>query len=179
MDIENAKSSEPISNEVFREAAFGTGAMVTYDSTIETLKHIRRVNELLCSVCQLLLVRATHHDLTKLYSPEKELFDKETTNLKNLTYGSQEYKDALERLKPALNHHYFHNSHHPEFYDRGIDDMNLIDLVEMVMDWKAATERHANGSLEGSLEVNRERFGLSEQLYRIIANTFKMFDDLD
>ena len=34
----------------------------------------------------------------------------------------------------------------------------------MLADWKAATERHADGDLLRSLRLNTERFGLSPQL---------------
>ena len=44
----------------------------------------------------------------------------------------------------------------------GVNDMTLVDLVEMLADWKAATERHDDGDLAKSLEIQRERFGLSD-----------------
>jgi len=44
-------------------------------------------------------------------------------------------------MKPALEHHYALYRHHPEHFQNGIDDMNLIDLVEMFADWKASSER--------------------------------------
>ena len=31
-----------------------------------------------------------------------------------LTYGSDEYKACLTEMKPALDHHYAANRHHPE-----------------------------------------------------------------
>jgi hypothetical protein len=49
----------------------------------------------------------------------------------------------------------------------------LLDLVEMFCDWKAATERHADGSIEKSIEHNRVRFALGEQLTQILINTRK------
>ena len=73
----------------------------------------------------------------------------------------------------ALKHHYAANSHHPEHYENGIDGMTLIDVLEMLCDWKAATERHADGDIMRSLEVNRERFGISDQLANILANTVR------
>jgi hypothetical protein len=44
-------------------------------------------------------------------------------------------------MKPAIQHHYKANSHHPEFYDNGVEGMSLFDVLEMLLDWKAATER--------------------------------------
>lgn len=142
-----------------------------YDSTTDTLQHIRRVSELLTQVSIRLMTRATTHDASKLVEPEKSIFDEHTPRLRALTYGSEEYKKCLADLAPALKHHYAMNPHHPEFYTHGVDGMTLLDLIEMFCDWKAAGERHADGSLAKSIEVNQKRFVLSEQLTQIFKNT--------
>jgi hypothetical protein len=41
----------------------------------------------------------------------------------------------------------------------------------MFFDWKAATERHADGNIMQSIEINKGRFELSEQLCDIMRNT--------
>lgn len=142
-----------------------------YDSTKDTLLHIKRVNELLLQFTKEIIDRAIQHDNSKLQEPEKPLFDKMTPLLKGLTYGSDDYKKALDELKPALDHHYANNSHHPEHYKNGIDDFTLVDLVEMFIDWKAASERHDDGDIFRSIEINKNRFGISEQLCKILKNT--------
>jgi hypothetical protein len=142
-----------------------------YDSTKDTLLHIKRVNELLLLFAKELMDRAICHDNSKLYDPEKPLFDKMTPLLKGLTYGSEEYKKSLAELKPALDHHYSHNSHHPEYYKDGINDCNLFDLVEMLCDWKAASERHADGNIFKSIQINKTRFAMADQLAKIFENT--------
>ena len=143
----------------------------SYDSRINTLLHIKRVNELLILATIELLNRANKHDTTKLLDPEKELFDKMTPKLKNCTYGSDEYKGYLKELEVALNHHYDNNSHHPEHYENGINDFDLFDLIEMFFDWTAATERHADGDIFKSIEINKNRFGISDQICNIFRNT--------
>lgn len=146
----------------------------TYDSTEDTMKHIYRVEELLNKVSELLSVRGYEHDQSKLISPEKELFDEMTTKLKEVKYGSEEYKECLNKLKPALDHHYANNSHHPEHYPNGINGMCLIDLIEMLADWKAAGERHADGGdIMRSIEINSKRFNIDPQLKQILINTVK------
>lgn len=145
----------------------------TYDSTADTLAHIDRVQDLMTFVIGELSERALAHDLSKLQSPEKEVFDAETPNLKGLTYGSDEYKASLARMQKALVHHYGVNSHHPEHYEHGIRGMSLLDLVEMLCDWKAATERHENGDIAKSIEINQDRFGYSDDLKPIFHNTIK------
>lgn len=142
-----------------------------YDSKSDTLIHIKRVSELLSLAAIELLKRGNCHDDSKLKSPEKELFDKYTPKLKDCTYGSDEYKGYLKELGVALSHHYENNSHHPEHYPNGIGDMDLFDVIEMFFDWKAAGERHADGNIYKSIEHNKKRFGLSDQLESIFINT--------
>lgn len=142
-----------------------------YDSKQDTLLHIKRVNELMIMAAMELLRRASIHDNSKMESPEKELFDEYTPKLASCTYGSEEYKSFLTALKPALDHHYANNSHHPEHYPNGVNGMNLFDLIEMFLDWKAASERHNDGDIMRSIEINKERFGLSDQVVDILKNT--------
>lgn len=142
-----------------------------YDSTQDTKDHVNRVRELIHEGTGNLFARALVHDKSKLESPEKEAFDVLTPRLKGLAYGSEEYRASLRELKPALDHHYAHNSHHPEHFENGVVGMTLFDLVEMLMDWKAASERHATGDIRQSVEHNTGRFGLSDQLASILRNT--------
>ena len=147
-----------------------------YDSRIDTLLHIKRVSQLLSYAAFELILRAAVHDDSKLESPEKELFDEFTPKLKGSTYGSEEYKHLLKELKPALDHHYANNSHHPQFYAHGINGMTLFDVVEMFFDWKAASERHEDGDIYKSIEHNKERFEMSDQLCDIFENTASYLD---
>jgi hypothetical protein len=85
---------------------------------------------------------------------------------------SKEERAALDAVKDSLIHHYANNRHHPEFYAiSGVYGMNLLDLLEMVCDWKAAGEMSANGSFQQSIEYNTERFSLTPELVRILENT--------
>lgn len=143
----------------------------SYDSTQDTLDHIKKVQNYLLDVVLDLRQRSLFHDLSKLKSPEKEVFDAVTPKLKALTYGSDEYKAALVEMGDALKHHYAENSHHPEHFENGINGMTLLDVIEMLCDHKAASERHADGNLGKSLEINRVRFGISDQLMQILINT--------
>jgi hypothetical protein len=141
------------------------------DSTVATLRHSRRVDELLLELMWEIGLRVTHHDESKLEDPEKAIFDEFTPKLRDTTYGSDEYKGYLKEMGVALQHHYANNRHHPEHFENGVDGMTLVDLVEMLADWKAATERHADGDLARSLEIQKERFGLTHQLVSILRNT--------
>lgn len=141
-----------------------------------TFRHIERVRNLLNLMAVDLIKRGEQHDQSKLESPEVELFTEFTPKLAASTYGSAEYEGFRKAMGPALDHHYAKNSHHPEHWPNGINDMNLLDLLEMFCDWKAAGERHNNGNILKSIEVNANRFGISPQLVKIFQNTAKVFD---
>jgi len=145
--------------------------MSKYDSTFDTSEHIQKVRDLLYQVMFALTGRAKFHDESKFKDPEKKIFDEFTPKLKKSTYGSGEYKQFLNDMGKALKHHYANNAHHPEHFSNGIDGMSLIDLIEMLADWKAATLRHENGDIKKSLLINKDRFGISDQLFNILENT--------
>jgi len=144
-----------------------------HDSTPDTLAHIKRVNTLLLQCVYKLLNRAAIHDASKLVSPEKEGYDTISVRLKGMKYGTPEYRESLRELQPVIAHHYANNDHHPEHTPQGIAGMNLLSLTEMLMDWKAATERMDQGDIRRSLEINRERFNISPQLEAILQNTIR------
>jgi len=156
------------------------------NSEQETIAHICRVQELLSEIRTALYERGQVHDASKLKSPEVEAFENVSSALRSLTYGSPEYRRILrEELGVALEHHYANNSHHPEHWDtfsvnehgdrvwhkKGIQQMSLLDQLEMLADWKAAGERHADGSLTRSFMVNRQRFGLSYDQFVQLVKT--------
>jgi TFIIF-interacting CTD phosphatase-like protein len=149
----------------------------TYNSASETQKHIDNVIRKVNEFSEAMISQSSKHDLSKLEDPEKKIFDEFTPKLKDSTYGSDEYNSFLVNMKPALDHHYANNRHHPEHFKNGLDGMDIIDLVEMMCDWKAATERHENGDIFKSLELNKKRFNMSEQTYNILYNTAKRMWD--
>lgn len=145
--------------------------MTDYDSRPDTRKHIRRVQELLSQVEDELHHRGRVHDASKLVDPELATFNEYTPKLQTSTYGTDEYKGFLKGMGAGLRHHYEHNRHHPEHFPNGVSDMTLVDLVEMLADWKAAGERHADGDMARSLRLQEERFGIDQQLMSVLWNT--------
>jgi hypothetical protein len=158
----------------------------TYDSRPETRAHIDRVRDFVCRAVSNLKSRADQHDASKLVTPEVEAFDIATPKLAGLEYGSEEYKQSLRDLGPALQHHFAHNDHHPEHYENGVRGMSLMALLEMLCDWRAASERVKQrtddpekvSTFESGLAHNKERFGISDDLYEILLNTARELDML-
>lgn len=152
--------------------------MTTNNSSVDnTWKHKQQVAKLMYKLIKRLMVKAISHDDSKLEDPEVEIFKAYETKLNGTTYGSDEYKQYLKEMKPALDHHYSVNRHHPEHFPGGIMDMNLIDILEMVCDWKASTMRHNDGNILTSIDKNQERFKYSDELSQIMKNTLELFED--
>jgi uncharacterized protein DUF5662 len=161
---------------------------VTYDSRPETRQHIDRVRHFMDESVANLIERAAVHDASKVVEPELSAFDIATPKLAQLEYGSEEYKQSLRDLGPALQHHFEHNDHHPEHYSNGCIGMSLMALIEMLCDWRAASERvkqRADGdtylkqSFAEGLKYNQQRFGYSDELAEILLNTARELGMVD
>ncbi len=151
--------------------------MTIDECRIITQAHIEQVRKYIRFFTEKLTDRGERHDKSKLISPEVELFAEHTERLNQIEYGSEEYKQELEVLKPALEHHYAVNSHHPEHWPHGIEDMSLFDICEMLCDWKASSERNKNGNLLKSIEINAKRFNIDPQLTQILLNTARIMEE--
>jgi hypothetical protein len=154
---------------------------MVYDSRPETQEHIERVQHFMLIAIIELQTRSRVHDISKLIEPELSAFDIATPKLASLEYGSAEYQQSLIDLGPALKHHYERNDHHPEHYVNGIEGMSLMALIEMMCDWRAASERVKQRTddpekvktFEIGLEHNFTRFFIGPQLASIMRNTAK------
>ena len=139
---------------------------------IVTRKHMQRVSQLLGDVAIEFINRAKRHDLSKLEEVEmnplaemQRTIDKEG----QVPYESEEYKRRTEKLGPMLESHFAKNSHHPEYYVEGVSGMDLFDILEMLIDWKAASERGEESVV--NIDAACKRFKIDGQLRRVLENT--------
>jgi len=154
----------------------------------KTMRHIETVRNYLNTVIKELLYRQEQHDQSKMQEPEAAIFEEYTPKLRDVTYGSELYNQYLKEMQVALDHHYSNNRHHPEFFSLTVADdfaywedgkrtllscMTLIDLIEMLCDWKAGALRHADGDIFKSININQSRFGYSDELKQVLINTVK------
>ena len=151
--------------------------MTLEECKLATIAHIDTVRKYIRFFTDKLTDRAEKHDASKLTEEELPYFAEHTDRLSEIEYGSDEYKAELEALKPALEHHYNNNRHHPEYHMNGIEDMNLLDITEMLCDWKASCERQKNGNLLKSIEMNAERFHIDKQLTQILINSARLLEE--
>lgn len=141
----------------------------------DTVSHIRLVQSKLRIIVEFLLLRAELHDVSKLNEPELSGYEGLSEAVKGLQYGTDEYRAAFEPFKAIIKHHYEYNDHHPEHFAGGVKEMNLLQIVEMAADWKAASMRNSD-TLKPTLEASFKRFGIDDQLAEIIRNTVEALD---
>ena len=136
--------------------------------TISTiLRHIGLVSSYLRRLAYALEERADIHDLSKFSGEEFAGFVEINRIARTCAFGSPEYKRSIQGNN-TVSLHYSHSSHHPEHYENGITDMSLIDLIEMVTDWKAASITYGQTSLQESLEIQVKRFNLGAKDLHLI-----------
>ena len=152
-----------------------------YSRTFESIADNSRIylktsditrDELLKIYIEELKDRGMNHDKSKLEFPEKQWFDIYTPTLKSVEYGSLEYQRYLKELELILRHHYRYNRHHPEHFGNGILGMTIMDLTEMICDWKASSERQKNGNFIESIgTISKKRFGFDDEMEIVLKNT--------
>lgn len=129
---------------------------------LEIIRHITRVRSYLEVIAYELLRRATRHDLSKYENDEFGGFVE--LKAQKLEFTSEEYRKSL--LSGPIKLHFARNSHHPEYHQNGIDDMELFDIIEMVVDWKAANESYRDVPFDEMIQSQIKRFDMSsEQKY--------------
>lgn len=144
-----------------------------YDCTPDVLAHKVKIRFWMRDFAAQLEKRAEVHDNSKLDSPEKEIFDQWTPELKQRVFGTDYYKQALDSMGEGVQHHYRVNRHHPEHFANGVNGMTLVDVVEMFCDWVSAAQGR---DAVVDLEHGRKRFNLDPQLVEIFNNTLEQMD---
>lgn len=130
---------------------------------ISQLRHTGMVAAYMRRLAFALLQAAQEHDLSKLTLDEFPGFVEINQTAREHEFGSPGYNASLKACGDVIGLHYARNRHHPEHHARGVDDMNLVDFVEMVADWQAASEVYGKTTFEDGLKVLRTRFGLTGQ----------------
>lgn len=152
-------------------------SMTREECLLETGAHIMKVRSFLNKAVIELSERSIHHDESKLLDPELEIFCRFIPLLKKTKYNSDEYKEYSKGMGVALENHYRENRHHPEHFPNGWRGMNLIDLLEMVCDWRAASERYVDGDFYASLTKSEKHFKMPKYLIQILRNTVEYLED--
>ena len=124
-------------------------------------KHVRLVRKNGRILLNEFVKRLEIHDASKLEEPEHSILSEHFDKLAKVQYGTPEYEELLKLVQPALEAHYSANRHHPQHFPKGVDDFDLIDLIEALCDWMASTKKNKNGNIHRSIEINSKRFNIN------------------
>lgn len=151
-------------------------------------KHVQRITNALFG-------RAVLHDYSK-FGPEE--FDAYAGNLpyfEAAEYGSEEYKAACERIRPAIQHHVTTNRHHPEFVMaheqwlpiQGYEGLYEVSDFGRVRSLDRIVGRHTQGDFAKAgqirtphltpkgyarIQLSREGQGRNYMVHRLVAEAF-------
>lgn len=122
-----------------------------------------------------LVSRAEVHDMSKFDEDEFPLYLEAQKDFKDKPYGTPEHDQMREKYQNVLQRHYNKNRHHPEHHPNGVEGMTLVDLLELLVDWKAASLKDNGGDINNSIKVCAEKYNLTPQLVKILENTARNY----
>lgn len=128
-----------------------------------------------------LSTRALAHDLSKLAPDELNGFVRIGRAAREHAYGSDEYRASMDAEKGdegCITLHYARNSHHPEHHPHP-SRMGWLDIIEMVLDWKAASETYGKMTLRDGLVHHRERFAFTPAQWWLIEEVVGWLEPQD
>lgn len=137
------------------------------------ITHRYYVGYFLSRVIEELTRRAVLHDVSKYSDSEFQGFIQSAYYVLG-PWGKENIPDEVrKRLRESMTKHHEANDHHPEHFQCGMEDMDLIQLLEMAIDWKSAMIRHGNFDIEENVRVGQTRFGYPDFFAKILVNTLK------
>jgi hypothetical protein len=142
-----------------------------FDFLCDAILHVSEVSENMEAIAGELRRRGIAHDRTKFQALEFDAFVSTREKFKKANYGTPEYQECVELVRPAVDHHHKNNRHHTDFHPNGVNDMTLMDLAEMIADWKAAARRSPDRKLEDTLDYAFDKYGIGQQLGGVLRNS--------
>lgn len=138
----------------------------------KNILHVAMVREYLTGSIQNLQHRLLHHDDSKFEEPERSAYEGLDEAIEGVVFGSDEYRQIIrDFLGDALQHHYEHNSHHPNYFEDGVQGMSLFDLIEFLCDIRASCDEKGKQHID--LETSKRFHNMSDSIYQILQNTIK------
>lgn len=153
----------------------------------DTRKHQQWVAERMIACAKRIIEKGMTHDASKFSDIEKSKYIDPIyeLNLKDVPYGSDEYKRLTAQMGEGLEHHTNINDHHPEFFipfsvqtlNDPIRAMDLFALMEMLCDWIAASKRKGN-SAGLPFDNFEKKYQVNSQLMAILRNTLGIIEEI-
>lgn len=134
-----------------------------------------KYSEKLCKALNIsereLMCNVTIHDQSKYFEEEFEGYRQYFYPCSNEKKDEKIFNDAWE-------HHYNINKHHPEFwvneYTNEPEDMPIIYIAEMLLDWEAMSMKFGDNTYEYYMK-NRDKKPFSDNTKKIIDSVIDIF----
>lgn len=134
---------------------------------IEELRlHRSGIGENINHIIRLLEKRIKNHDSSKLKGIEFETYGK----YHNLRKEEKDSKKITKLMKPGKDEHYKHNRHHLEYFGGDVSKTNLIDLIEIIVDWFTESEQE-NTDINKTIEEKSKKYNIPIPITNILYNT--------
>lgn len=144
----------------------------------ETMEHKTRVSIMLTRISKDLVRRGKIHDNSKFKSPEREIYNMNHEKLQQVKFGTDEYDKLMNgEMAVAIDHHYKENDHHPEHFEDGVVNMNLVQILEMLADINAVADAKGTDVIKTLPEFMRKK-NIPENFYTIFRNTLEYMKGL-
>ena len=140
-------------------------------SLLTMMRHRMAVQHGLNSISSELEKRAIVHDESKFRLDEFDGFVRVNAAARKHEFGSDELKAVL-KSETCVDLHKGRNAHHPEHHD-DIANMSFLDIIEMTIDWWAASVTYGQTKLKDSLPVLLGRYEFTEGQVWLIKQVVK------
>ena len=130
------------------------------------VRHQKHVEANMGQLAAELIRRGHMHDQSKLSPSELDGFVEIHHIAREYPLGTPEYEAAM-RDATCIKEHFSNNSHHPEYHEK-TEDMGWLDLIEMVLDWKAASDTYGHKTVRECLDYQKERHSFSSDQWWLI-----------
>ena len=144
------------------------GAAVRFTDVMRIRRAL--VQDKLSTVARELISRGRTHDNSALGSPEIEVYHRFFSEYRKYKIGDPRKDEVFAQMAEAIGHHFQYNDHHPEHFENGINDMDLIQLMQFTADIMSWSEQEQVDIFE-ILPMIRDKCGMVDQVYNLICNT--------
>ena len=124
-----------------------------------------------------ILKRGCDHDNSKF---DTEEFRKLSNILK--AESKEAFTNASIQLSPderkAIEYHWKHNRHHPEFFENPSEEMGELDIMEMVCDWFARSLQFGTDFIPFIMERQENRFKFTDKCFSKILKYCYLIQNL-
>lgn len=127
------------------------------------------------NIIQELMLRAEQHDQSKFNEDEFKIILATAAEIQKHPYGTPEHEAVRQKYAKECAIHFSKNRHHPEHFKDGVEGMDLVDFLEMLCDWKAASLRNPDGNIEKSIRIGSEKYSIPPMLAKILLNTARNY----